>query len=175
MSSTRRRFKLAKCLIEYRLDQGKQVKQKNCYGEYLAKEPLGAAKKAFKELATSLEIKNHKNLDKSVVFELVEITHGIRKIKTFIGSRSHFNPPKIKKIKMGNTTKDIPIKYEDKVYTIKPSRSIPNDVIRLDKEHRTSQRKSIVKKEATNRIESMMNDINQLDNRISQRINDNEK
>ena len=175
MSTPRRRFKLAKCLIEYRLDQGKQVKQKNCYGEYIAREPLGAAKKAFKELATSLEIKQKRNLDQSVIFELVEVTHGIHKVKLFMGSRSHYNPPKVKRIKMGNTVKEIPIRYEDKVYTIKPSRAIPTGVIRLDKETRASRRKSVMKKEAVNRVESMMEEIEQLDNRISQRIEEEEK
>jgi len=175
MSSPRRRFRFAKCLIEYRLDQGKQVKQKNCYGEYIAREPLGAAKKAFKELATSLEIKAKRNLDKSVVFELVEVTHGIHKTKTFMGSRSHYNPPKIKKIKMGSTVKEIPIKYEDKVYTIKPSRAIPADVLRLDRETRASRRKSVAKREASNRVESMIEEIDQLDTRISQHIEEDEK
>lgn len=156
---TRRRFKLAKCLIEFRIDRGKEIKQKNCYGEYVAHEPLGAAKKAFKELATSLEIKNKTNLAQPVLFELVETTNGVHKVKMFIGSRTHHNPPIIKKIKVGGQTKDIPIKYEDHVQTLKPSSTIPANIMRLDKDLRMSRRKTVIQREASDRIGSMIEDV----------------
>lgn len=173
----RRTFKLTKCLIEYkRVGESDYEPQKNCYGSYVATEPRLAAKKAFKEIASSYEIKQSIDsgtpyvLDRPILFGMIEVTRGINKMKLFLGERVHLAKPIHKTI----GTKKIIVRFEDQVYTVKPTLRIPSNTLRMvdDTELVKPRNQKTASKIMTDeRLTSMMADIKHFNSDISNRMN----
>ena len=131
--SGNRYYRLVEPLIVYkRVGKSGHEEQKNPYGHFKGAEPLKAAYKAFKEIATSMEIERHiggnskYKLDKAIAFTLMETTGGKNKTKRFEGRRAHKTERKVIRLKNGKE-KTIEKHYKDSVHTLKPSRNIsPN-------------------------------------------------